>query len=641
MKMMKGQMYLLLSLSLTIVSCQKTAQIPNNSSAKNFLIQSIENQSLYGEYNFEKQADGLMGMTRKKLDTNKFGHAAIEYQKSAGKENQTFEKIQTNLKEKLSRSNPSEIVKVIINYRDDVKIPAFPVLNQKNDFSNKTSQIFAAQTDDLISGISAERASQYRHISEEISSKYGGKVTDTFWLINAVTAEVPLGQINSIASDSNVLNITEANLTEVAPITVADGRTAMGTDTLKSWIQFQYNTPVALIDTGVAGPSPHVLLNQYMIKKDCTSNSSCSGGDPYENYLCNHGTSSAAIIAGNGNLGNNTLGVFNRTIFSYKEGVISQDANGTYYCGTQYQGTIYGIQRAVADGTGVIVVETQFPGSPADSLSTAVNNAFDAGRAVIAANGNFNTNGSPGTVRYPAGAHKALGIGAIDLPGGNTAYYQSLGPTPDNRIKPDIQAPTCANTAASKDSSGNPSTTALKIFCGTSGSTPFAGGAAAIMYDYMHYSFPQVNMALPTYVYANLIASGNSSSGAFNNTTGAGQISFPSNQYSVGGGATFNLISNGDYYDCTVNVNPYYPVKKIKGAIWWAESPTMPHSDIDLKLISPTGTLLASSNSISSIFEKVEYGNAGQLPDGDYTLRVSAYSVKSYPLIACASIVEN
>ena len=67
----------------------------------------------------------------------------------------------------------------------------------------------------------------------------------------------------------------------------------------------------------------------------------------------------------------------------------------------------------------------------------------------------------------------------------------------------------------------------------------------------------------------------------------------------------------------------------------------MPHSDIDIRLLSPSGTLLASSLSTASVFEKVQYSPGYQIPDGNYVLRVSAYSANARPLIACAGMTDN
>ena len=78
----------------------------------------------------------------------------------------------------------------------------------------------------------------------------------------------------------------------------------------------------------------------------------------------------------------------------------------------------------------------------------------------------------------PGSAHKVIGVGSVDVQTLALAPTQSRGPTADGRIKPDLQAPTNTETAS------NASDTALRVFNGTSGATPYAGGAAALARKY-------------------------------------------------------------------------------------------------------------------------------------------------------------
>ena len=76
------------------------------------------------------------------------------------------------------------------------------------------------------------------------------------------------------------------------------------------------------------------------------------------------------------------------------------------------------------------------------SISTAADNAFDAGAVIIAANGN---NG-PGaaTVNAPAIAHKVIGVGNYDVQTQVQIASQSRGAAADNRdcdTKPDEPVP--------------------------------------------------------------------------------------------------------------------------------------------------------------------------------------------------------
>ena len=115
------------------------------------------------------------------------------------------------------------------------------------------------------------------------------------------------------------------------------------------------------------------------------------------------------------------------------------------------------------------MAEMQGGGSDTSAISTAADSAFDAGAVVIAANGNNGPNSS--TVNTPANAHKVIGVGNFDVQTLSQIQSQSRGPAPDNRFKPDIQAPTNTETAS------NSSDSALRVFGGTSGATPYAAGA--------------------------------------------------------------------------------------------------------------------------------------------------------------------
>jgi serine protease AprX len=132
-----------------------------------------------------------------------------------------------------------------------------------------------------------------------------------------------------------------------------------------------------------------------------------------------------------------------------------------------------------------------------------------------------------------------IGVGNFDVQTLAQIPSQSRGPTPDGRIKPDIQAPTNTETAS------NASDTALFTFTGTSGAAPYAAGAAALLRNFLLGVIPVVD---PGQVYSLLILSGQQV--AFNNTSGAGPLRLPTDgtvffgKVAVNNGGTIDIPLN-------------------------------------------------------------------------------------------------
>ena len=137
----------------------------------------------------------------------------------------------------------------------------------------------------------------------------------------------------------------------------------------------------------------------------------------------------------------------------------STDAKGRCNGGLNTDATVRAFEQAVFWFDRIIVAEMQGSGNESSTISQAADAAFDAGSAVIAANGNNGNNGgTSGSVNVPANAHKVIGVGAFDTESGNQYNNQSLGPTSDNRFKPDIQTPNRSETASTGCAFGNPCT---------------------------------------------------------------------------------------------------------------------------------------------------------------------------------------
>jgi hypothetical protein len=498
---------------------------------------------------------------------------------------------------------------ILINFRDHLKIPRFPSPATDEPRDSAFNRNVEARTARMIEDIQHRRAPAYKKIRKELKKQFNGEVTGEFWLINGVTADMLLSVLPQLALRDDVLSIEPAIGGEPPPQDtntgndVEDGRALIGSD---PYFNLGYSgTYIGLLDTGVR--STHTLLaSNFGFLRDCVNggtdcNTTTNPGYNTNDDFWNHGTASAAIITGNANLGVRYRGVTSMTVDSWK---VYTSA------GLDTNATLRAFQAAVNAFDRVIVAEIQANGTDTSSISTAADNAFDAGALVIAANGNNGPSAS--TVNSPANAHKAIGVGDVDVQTQTIIASQSRGPAPDGRIKPDIQAPTNTETAS------NASDTALKVFTGTSGATPYAAGAAALLRARLMGSNGAID---PGQVYSHLILSGRQP--AFDNNNGCGLIFLPP----VNGTEWFGKVSvsNGSVIDIPLSILAGGTLNTLNGALWWPETPAQTHNDIDLYLVDPSGVERVSSTSIYSVFERARVD--GTITTGSWKLRIRGYSV--------------
>jgi serine protease AprX len=514
------------------------------------------------------------------------------------------EKVHPLLARRIAGREASTSELVVVTFREDVQIPRFPepALTERRESAANTAA--RRRAGEIVAAVEARRAPNYSRRAAKLRQQHGAQMMQTFWLANAALVRMPLGAIADLARDPDVLYIEPQQAQDRPPDANPDNDVADGRARIASDPYFNLNLSggfIGLLDTGVRWT--HVLFNNpshIFFFEDCT-NGTCNGFPNPADDCWIHGTSSAAIISGNNRLLSAYRGVTAITLDSFK---VYPSGCG----GLDTSAVLAAFQRAVAVLDRVIVAEMQGSGSDQSSISIAADNAFNAGAVIIAANGNNGPAGS--TVNAPANAHKVIGVGAYNVQ--TLAQYngQSRGPAPDGRFKPDIQAPTDTETASGV------SDTELRVFSGTSGATPYAAGAAALARNFLRGTSTSID---PGQVYAYLILSGQKPH-PFDNTSGAGGLVLPTN-----GQVWWGKVSVGNHKTIDIPLSLAAGSNTLDGALWWPESATQAHNDIDLSLIAPSGAAVASSATLTSVFELARV--AGAVAAGTWKLRIRGYSV--------------
>lgn len=527
-------------------------------------------------------------------------------------------KISPVLQQWLKDKDSSEQVEIIITFRNDMPIPRLPLLGE-GESREKGGTRRDKAIDSLVRQRSDSQGSQIKGLAQ-----YGDfKATENFWIVNSVAGYTTLGEVGKLAESRDVVYLQpveggekpsqDANNNNDAQ----DGRAWIDSD---PYFNIGLSAPwIGLLDTGVR--DTHEMFNSpdhIAWMRDCVNggtncnDSSAAGYDPTD-FSWNHGTRSAGLLTGNTANGNAFRGVTE----------IRTDSWQIYTAGgLNTTATVRGIQAAVRAFDKVLVGEIQANEADSGTIATAADNAYDAGIIFVSANGNFGPNAS--TVRSPGIAHKVLGVGGFMTDGGAQYGNQGRGPANDGRFKPDIQAPTWSETASAS------SDTALGVFTGTSGATPYAAAAAMLSRNWLR----QFGTFDNGQTYAFMILYGQDPY-PYNNTVGAGKLEMATN-----GWAWWGKVAVGNRMNVDIPINIPANRKNFDGALWWPESETQDHNDIDIHLIDPSGLEHARGYSSASVFERAAVD--GNLQAGTWTLRIRGYSVPTgAQTVYWASHIEN
>ncbi|WP_297462675.1 S8 family serine peptidase [Thermococcus sp.] len=362
---------------------------------------------------------------------------------------------------------------------------------------------------------------------------------------------------------------------------------------------------IGIIDTGIDASHPD-LQGKVIGWKDFVNDRS----SPYDDN--GHGTHVASIAAGTGKASNGKYKGMAPGAKLVGIKVLSGEGSGSV------SDIIAGVDWAVQnkDKYGIRVINLSLGGSQSsdgsDSLSQAVNRAWDAGIVVCVAAGNSGPDKY--TVGSPAAASKVITVGAVDKNDVITDF-SSRGPTADNRLKPEVVAPGnwIIAARASGTSMGQPINDYYTAAPGTSMATPHVAGISAlILQAHPSWSPDKVKMALIET--ADIVKPDEIADIAY----GAGRVNaYKAAYYDDLSRLTFtgSVASKGqESHQFTVSGASF-----ITATLYWDNS----QSDLDLYLYDPNGNQVDYSYTAYYGFEKVGYYNPA---DGTWTIKVVSYS---------------
>jgi serine protease AprX len=528
-------------------------------------------------------------------------------------------KISPGLRDQMERGGRRAMFEVIVTLATDdgVRVPLLPDVENAEERERRIPQL-----EEMISSFEKRRVEAQRAFLDRAEFRAKPKVLEHFWITNAIALQLPKGEIARLARMDEVAYLQPVFGGEAPPQDLEpnnDPIVARGHIRSDPYFNLNLTNPwIGLLDTGVR--RTHTMFNdpdRIAFCMDCVNGGANCNETGNAGYDCTdiwpHGTSSAGILSGNANRGDRFRGA----------SAIRFDSWRIYSAsGLNTTATLRAIQRAVAVFDRVLVGELQASESETGAIATAADAAYDAGAIFVSANGNFGPDAS--TVRSPAIAHKVLGVGGFMTVDQSQYTGQGRGPATDGRYKPDIQAPTRSETAHGS------SDTALSVFGGTSGATPYASAAAMLARNWLR----QFGSYDNGQTYAMMILWGQNP-WPYDNTVGAGPL-----RMGVGGRAWWGKVGvvNGATIDIPISISSGQ--RNLDGALWWPETASQQHNVIDLFLIDPSGNERARGYSWSGVFERARA--AGGLQSGAWRLRIQGYSVNtSSQIVYWAARVGN
>jgi len=230
---------------------------------------------------------------------------------------------------------------------------------------------------------------------------------------------------------------------------------------------------ITILDSGIDTLHMDLDGGKVIAWKDFVSDSIA----PYDDR--GHGTHCASIAAGTGDAPYPKQGVAPGAALV---GVKVLDSSGSSPSSRVIAGIDWVVANKAIYNIRILSISFGSDGSSdgKDAVSLACNNAVDAGLVVCVSAGNKGP--QKNTIGSPAAAAKPITVGAMSklyTPGSYfLCDFSSRGPTKDRRVKPDICGPGLYIFAAKAGTRDQ-----YAMMSGTSMSTPFVAGTAALMID--------------------------------------------------------------------------------------------------------------------------------------------------------------
>ncbi len=525
---------------------------------------------------------------------------------------ETAPAIHPEIERALADGSDEAELSVLVAIRASRPLRPLPRFREESDrFSPENADIRAERARILNEDAALRREDRAAFV--ERARELGATVFEEFAAGNIVSLRLRAGALKTLLAEHGEIAAVSPGELDARPAgfaTILTARTRAQTDYLVSAGYNGAGRYIGLLDTGTK--QTHRTLaepDKILFWRDCASTvmADCTATpllpyNPDDAYApgTGHGTAMADILVGSAILGDAYRGV--------APGAYLDSAN--VYSGTSHDTvSSAAVVRAlnwldVYDD--VIVANVAADEMDDGPISLAADDLYSQGVIVVAPVGNC----AVCSASAPANAHKVLGISGYYADTGNEDYGHSNGLYyPNDRIKPDLAAPTLMWAAATYNIGG------VAEFGGTCTAAASAGGAATILrhyYDYRGWS------ADPGAIYAAMINFGDDDNP--DNTDGAGNLAIgPLSNTVWMSGVRYLSPNQSTDIPLTIPSGACY----LRAAIWWAEDYTTLHDIMILQLYEGSTKREGSLLRNGSIFQKIIYPYS--LSAGSWTVRITSY----------------